>query len=69
MTPATSTIASSPSLPTLAAIQRRRRELLAYQSEDSVTDELIPIVSRSGSDGIYVDTTAPASFASRICVP
>jgi hypothetical protein len=32
MTPATSTISSSPSLPTLAAIQRRRRELLAYQS-------------------------------------
>jgi len=32
MTPATSTIASSPSLPTLAAIQRRRRELLAYQA-------------------------------------
>ncbi len=32
MTPATNTIASSPSLPTLAAIQRRRRELLAYQS-------------------------------------
>ena len=30
MTPATSTIASS--LPTLAAIQRRRRELLAYQA-------------------------------------
>jgi len=32
MTPATSTLASSPSLPTLAGIQRRRRELLAYQS-------------------------------------
>jgi hypothetical protein len=32
MTPATNTIASSPSLPTLAAIQRRRRELLAYQA-------------------------------------
>jgi hypothetical protein len=32
MTPATNTIHSSPSLPTLAAIQRRRRELLAYQS-------------------------------------
>ena len=32
MTPATNTIDSSPSLPTLAAIQRRRRELLAYQS-------------------------------------
>jgi hypothetical protein len=32
MTPATNTIDSSPSLPTLAAIQRRRRELLAFQS-------------------------------------
>jgi hypothetical protein len=32
MTPVTNTIGSSPSLPTLAAIQRRRRELLAYQA-------------------------------------
>ena len=31
MTLATNTIDSSPSLPTLAAIQRRRRELLAFQ--------------------------------------
>ena len=32
MTPAANTIGSSPSLPTLAAIQRRRRELLAFQA-------------------------------------
>jgi hypothetical protein len=32
MTPATSTINASRSLPTLAAIQRRRRELLAFQA-------------------------------------
>ena len=32
MTLATNTIDSSPSLPTLAVIQRRRRELLAFQA-------------------------------------
>ena len=32
MTPAANTIDSSRSLPTLAAIQRRRRELLAFQA-------------------------------------
>jgi len=42
MTPVTSTLASSPSLPTLAAIQRRRRELLAFQSWQRTAPATVP---------------------------
>jgi hypothetical protein len=42
MTPATNTIASSLSLPTLAAIQRRRRELLAYQAGQRTAPAIAP---------------------------
>jgi hypothetical protein len=42
MTPATNTIGTSPSLPTLAAIQRRRRELLAFQSGQRMAPATAP---------------------------
>jgi len=72
MIPATSTLDSSPSLPTLAAIQRRRRELLAFQAGQRTAPATAPPgdpfdgeESSFEEDACLVQEPAPPSQAIR----